>query len=155
MWESHDRERSRGENWLVAGTRPFVYTRMHRIPTREVPVPDPDNGPALDRRHFLGTASASAALVGSLAARAADDRPQPASVDGRPPVTNPRSTSGDLRHGPKWDESFTLTVGNDKGDLNGTDQRVTPRMEFSRCGRSERNGSTVRSFSGRSVRSNW
>ena len=88
-------------------------------------MPDPDTGPALDRRHFLGTASASAALAGSLAAaRAADDRPLPASADGRPPVTNPRSTSGDLRHGPKWDESFTLTVGNDKGDLNGTDQRV-------------------------------
>ncbi len=41
-----------------------------------------------------------------------------------PPVTNPRSTSGDLRHGPKWDESFTLTVGNAGGDLNGTDQRA-------------------------------
>ena len=84
-----------------------------------------DTGPELDRRHFLGTASASAALADSLAAaRAADDRPQPASADGRPPVTNPRSTSGDLRHGPKWDESLTLTVGNDRGDLNGTDQRV-------------------------------
>jgi Right handed beta helix region len=84
-----------------------------------------DNGSALDRRHFLGTASASAALAGSLAAaRAADDRPQPVSADGRPLETNPRSTSGDLRHGPKWDESFTLTVGNEKGNLNGTDQRV-------------------------------
>src|SRR5262249_40866293 len=40
------------------------------------------------------------------------------------PVTNPRATSGDLRHGPKWDELFTLTVGNANGDLNGTDQRV-------------------------------
>src|SRR5262249_13596412 len=35
-----------------------------------------------------------------------------------------RATSGDLRHGPKWDELFTLTVGNANGDLNGTDQRV-------------------------------
>jgi len=39
-------------------------------------------------------------------------------------VTSPRATSGDAKHGPKWDELFTLTVGNDKGDLNGTDQRV-------------------------------
>ena len=39
-------------------------------------------------------------------------------------MTNPRATSGDTRHGPKWDELFTLTVGNDKGDLCGTDQRV-------------------------------
>ena len=85
----------------------------------------PDTGPELDRRHFLGTASASAALAGSLtAARAADERPQQVNADGRPPVTNPRATSGDTRHGPKWDESLTLTVGNDRGDLNGTDQRV-------------------------------
>lgn len=83
-----------------------------------------DNGPELDRRHFLGTASASAALAGSLAARGADAPAPPATADGRPPVTNPRSTSGDLRHGPKWDELFTLTVGNDRGDLSGTDQRV-------------------------------
>jgi hypothetical protein len=39
-------------------------------------------------------------------------------------VTSPRATSGDTKHGPNWDELFTLTVGNDKGDLNGTDQRV-------------------------------
>jgi len=82
-----------------------------------------DNSPALDRRHFLGTASASAALAGSLAAARAAEAP-PTTADARPPVTNPRSTSGDLRHGPKWDELFTLTVGNDRGDLNGTDQRV-------------------------------
>ncbi len=85
----------------------------------------PDTGPALDRRHFLGTASASAAVAGSIAdARAAADRPPSGNADGRPPVTNPRSTSGDAKHGPKWDESFTLTVGSDKGDLCGTDQRV-------------------------------
>lgn len=84
----------------------------------------PDNAPELDRRRFLGTASASTALAGSLAvARGADARSQPA-TDGRPPVTNPRSTSGDLRHGPKWDESLTLTVGNANGDLNGTDHRA-------------------------------
>ncbi|MBM3983661.1 MAG: hypothetical protein FJ304_25995 [Planctomycetes bacterium] len=81
----------------------------------------PDTDPALDRRHFLGTASASAALAGAsaTAARAADPRP-----DARPPVTAPRATSGDSRHAPKWDEAFTLTVGTDRGDLRGTDQRV-------------------------------
>jgi hypothetical protein len=84
-----------------------------------------DSSPALDRRHFLGTASASAALAGSLAAaRAADAPTPPATADARPPVTDPRATSGDTKHGPKWDELFTLTVGNEKGDLSGPDQRV-------------------------------
>jgi hypothetical protein len=81
--------------------------------------------PALDRRHFLGTATTSAALAGPIAAAhvAADPTP-PSGGAGRPPVTNPRATSGDAKHGPKWDEAFTLTVGNDKGDLCGRDQRV-------------------------------
>ncbi|MBN9119585.1 MAG: right-handed parallel beta-helix repeat-containing protein, partial [Planctomycetes bacterium] len=84
-----------------------------------------DNGHALDRRHFLGTASTSAALAGSLAVSYAADGPaRPGAANGPPPVTNPRATSGDVRHGPKWDELFTLTVGNDKGDLSGQDQRV-------------------------------
>jgi hypothetical protein len=81
-----------------------------------------DDDAALDRRHFLGTATASAALASASAAAA---EPTPAAgTDGRPPVTNPRATSGDTRHGPKWDELFTLTVGNDQGDLCGRDQRV-------------------------------
>src|SRR6187402_1691238 len=80
---------------------------------------------SLDRRHFLGSATASAALAGSMAtARAAEPTERPGTADGRPPVTNPRATSGDTRHAPKWDEMFTLTVGNDKGDLSGRDQRV-------------------------------
>src|SRR4051794_2263032 len=83
------------------------------------------NGPNFNRRHFLGTASTSAALAGSLAvAHAADAPASPAHATTFPPVTNPRATSGDLRHGPKWDEMFTLTVGNDRGDLCGNDQRV-------------------------------
>jgi hypothetical protein len=84
----------------------------------------PNNSP-LDRRHFLGTATLSAALAGATTpAHAAERSPPPATGDGRPPVTNPRASSGDTRHGPKWDEMFTLTVGNDKGDLCGKDQRV-------------------------------
>ncbi len=35
----------------------------------------PDNDPALDRRHFLGTASASAALAGSFTGSSAADIP--------------------------------------------------------------------------------
>jgi hypothetical protein len=85
----------------------------------------PHNDPAFDRRHFLGTASATAALAGSVSAAHAGDGPvRPNDNDARPRVTNPRATSGDTRHGPKWDELFTLTVGNDKGDLCGKDQRV-------------------------------
>ena len=72
-----------------------------------------------DRRRFLGTAAASAAL-GAAGASAAD----PPATTPRPAVTNPRATSGDGRHGPRWDELFTLTVGNDTGDLCGRDQRV-------------------------------
>jgi len=71
----------------------------------------------LNRRSFLGTASAL--TVGTTAATSAKVLPDP-----RPPVVNPRSTSGDTRHTPKWDELFTLTVGNDKGDLCGRDERV-------------------------------
>jgi len=77
---------------------------------------------SVDRRRFLGAASASAALAGSISA--ADSRSDPPDADGRPPVTNPRATSGDARQAPKWDELFTLTVGNEKGDLRGRDQRV-------------------------------
>jgi hypothetical protein len=79
----------------------------------------------VDRRHFLGAASASAAvLAGPLAADADDRGPRIPAGNEPPPVTNPRATSGDTKHGPKWDEMFTLTVGNDRGDLNGRDQRV-------------------------------
>ncbi|MSR55885.1 MAG: right-handed parallel beta-helix repeat-containing protein, partial [Gemmataceae bacterium] len=72
----------------------------------------------LNRRRFLGTASASVAFTAG--ATIAAETPS----DPRPPVSNPRSTSGDSRHGPKWDELFTLTAGNDKGDLCGKDERV-------------------------------
>ncbi len=71
----------------------------------------------LDRRRFLGTASV--VFGGASALTAAE-----VSSDHRPPVTNPRATSGDARYAPKWDEMFTLTVGNDKADLCGRDERV-------------------------------
>src|SRR5262245_35044896 len=71
----------------------------------------------LNRRRFLG--SASALTVGATAATSAEIQQDP-----RPPVVNPRATSGDTRYAPKWDERFTLTVGTDKGDLCGRDERV-------------------------------
>lgn len=42
----------------------------------------------------------------------------------RPPVTQPRQTSGDTVAQPDWDETLTVTVGNADADLVGTDQRV-------------------------------
>lgn len=42
----------------------------------------------------------------------------------RPPVTQPRQTSGDTAVQPAWEETLTLAVGNADADLVGTDQRV-------------------------------
>lgn len=108
---------------MLAGDQPGGYTRA--ISVREVlPVSDTKR-PVVNRRQFLGTAAASAALAGPATPARVTDAPAPdRDTAGRPPVTNPRATSGDLRHAPKWDESFTVTVGNGTGDLNGTDQRV-------------------------------
>ncbi|HVK12546.1 MAG TPA: right-handed parallel beta-helix repeat-containing protein, partial [Gemmataceae bacterium] len=73
------------------------------------------NRARFSRRGFL-VASAFGMTAASRSARAGDDP--------RPPVTDPRATSGDQRHGPKWDEQFTLTVGPASGDLCGRDERV-------------------------------
>src|SRR5262249_50278985 len=71
---------------------------------------------SFDRRTFLGTAGAvvAAAAAEDNSTRAADP----------PPVRDPRATSGDLV-GPAWEERLTLTVGTEKGDLSGTDERVS------------------------------
>ncbi len=66
------------------------------------------------RRGFLAVTS------GALAANCL----QRSWADDRPKVTNPRATDGDQRHEPAWDELFTLTVGQNKGDLVGKDDRV-------------------------------
>lgn len=66
-----------------------------------------------DRRTFLGAAAIAGVAANSSAAEAKS-----------PTVTNPRATDGDRRHEPKWDESLTITVGNDKGDLAGRDEKV-------------------------------
>src|SRR5688500_124115 len=68
---------------------------------------------ALNRRAFLGTASALATSVG-LGARGAE----------RPAVTDPRATSGDTAHEPNWAERLTITVGPKDADLVGTSEKV-------------------------------
>lgn len=68
------------------------------------------------RRRFLGASllTAAGALLG----------PRTLSADEPPAVTNPRATDGDERCEPKWDERLTITVGPDKGDLVGRDDKV-------------------------------
>jgi hypothetical protein len=87
-----------------------------------------ENQSSLDRRTFLGAAAAVAAIAGTLSHGAepepASPKPPAPNTDERPPVRDPRATSGDLRHEPQWAEHFTLTVGNDKGDLCGKDEKV-------------------------------
>jgi hypothetical protein len=71
------------------------------------------------RRQFFRT---SAGLFGGLAfgdfVRAGD------MPDGRPPVKNPRATSGDKRSEPVWDEKLTITVGPKEADMVGAGDKV-------------------------------
>jgi hypothetical protein len=47
------------------------------------------------------------------------------SLSGPPPaVTDPRATDGDQRHQPDWDQRLTITVGQQRGDLVGDDDKV-------------------------------
>jgi len=68
-----------------------------------------------NRRGFLGQASGLLAAAGLAASGLAGEPPR---------VTNPRATDGDEAHEPKWDERMTLTVGREKADLVGDDDRV-------------------------------
>jgi parallel beta-helix repeat protein len=45
-------------------------------------------------------------------------------ADERPPVTQPRATSGDARVEPDWDRRLTITVGPAQADLVGRDDKV-------------------------------
>lgn len=67
------------------------------------------------RRRFLGasTGALSAFALGTLA-----------QAGERPRVTAPRATDGDESHQPDWDEQLTITVGPEKADLVGRDDRV-------------------------------
>ena len=68
---------------------------------------------AITRRRFL-------ASTGALAVAHAF----PACGDERPPVTEPRATSGDDAVEPDWKEKLTITVGPEKADLVGNTNRV-------------------------------
>jgi hypothetical protein len=74
----------------------------------------------MDRRGFL-VGSMSALAAHATYGLASDSSPPSSSA---PEVTNPRATDGDDRHQPRWDETLTITVGTDKGDLIGKDDRV-------------------------------
>jgi parallel beta helix pectate lyase-like protein len=70
--------------------------------------------PRLRRRQFLRTVTGLAAgTLGAMLARAED----------LPRNTNPRAIAGDSVE-PDWDQSLTITVGQDRADLVGTTDRV-------------------------------
>jgi hypothetical protein len=65
------------------------------------------------RRFFaMGGASISAALTARLVA------------DDLPIVADPRATDGDDRFEPNWEDRLTITVGRQKADLVGSDDKV-------------------------------
>ena len=70
-----------------------------------------------NRRSFLSTACA-AAVAGLRVSR------QPLLGGESPSVTNPRATDGDEVHEPAWAERLTMTVGPEKADLVGRDDKV-------------------------------
>jgi len=72
-------------------------------------------GVSLSRRRLLGAGAAAIAMAGA--------RLLPGE-DGRPAVTSPRATSGDVASEPNWDERLTVTVGPKEADLVGNDHRV-------------------------------
>jgi parallel beta-helix repeat protein len=67
----------------------------------------------LSRRSFLAAAGTLAAAAGTGLTAAE-----------RPFVKSPRATDGDSAFEPNWDERFTLTIGQKKGDFTGKDDRV-------------------------------
>lgn len=76
----------------------------------------------LSRREFLGTAAAMLAATCPAGRCLADDRP---------PVTNPRATSGDDAFEPNWKERLTVTVGPAKADLVGkTDKVIQAAVDY-------------------------
>ncbi|HEV3339971.1 MAG TPA: right-handed parallel beta-helix repeat-containing protein [Pirellulales bacterium] len=66
------------------------------------------------RRRFLASTGALTVAAGAY----------PAFAEERPPVTEPRATSGDDAVEPDWKEKLTLTVGPEKADLVGDSDRV-------------------------------
>src|SRR5579863_4410879 len=73
----------------------------------------------MNRRKFLTTAASSSIAMGTAARLGAG----PASSDYPVPVKTPRSTSGDPVE-PEWKEKLTITVGPQKADLVGSNEKV-------------------------------
>lgn len=69
---------------------------------------------AFSRRNFLAASAAAVAAAGVFEAIAEE----------RPPVTEPRATSGDDAVEPNWQEKLTITVGPKDADLVGDNDRV-------------------------------
>lgn len=77
---------------------------------------------AMNRRQLLCAASGWAAGIAWAHWAGADDRP---------PVTLPRSTSGDTAVEPDWRERLTITVGPKKADLIGeTEKAIQAAMDY-------------------------
>ena len=72
----------------------------------------------MNRRSFVTAALGFAALGGAAVRRAAGQAEK-----GPVPVTSPRATSGDPVE-PQWPERLTLTVGPNKADLVGSNEKV-------------------------------
>lgn len=70
----------------------------------------------LDRRGFLAAGSAVGLAAWHMSGNMLAAEP--------PRVTRPRATDGDERFEPDWEKRLTLTVGQDKADLVGKDDRV-------------------------------
>ncbi len=75
-----------------------------------------------NRRRFLGLTAAAGA--GSWLTPLLFGGDSPAERAGRPRVTSPRATSGDMASEPNWDERLTITVGQKEGDLIGSTHKV-------------------------------
>jgi hypothetical protein len=70
-----------------------------------------------NRRSFLGAACAAAAVGLRTSSRLLFGGDAPS-------VTDPRATDGDEVHEPDWAQRLTITVGPDKADLVGRDDKV-------------------------------
>jgi hypothetical protein len=75
---------------------------------------NPKSLPVLSRRRLLAAASYS--LIGTPAFTRA--------FAAGPPATRPRATSGDTAVEPDWEQRLTISVGNQKADLVGDDEKV-------------------------------
>lgn len=75
-----------------------------------------------NRRNLLRNAWAIAG-VGSSSIVSFGQDPK-TGLDGRPPVRNPRATSGDRKSEPAWDERLSISVGPRDADIAGTSSQA-------------------------------